>query len=161
MSELSAYNIAPSVGQAHSQTPTCRLGQCFRCQYSWHSTDSLDSKKYIPYTALNMPDRQWPSRRTTQHPVWLSTDLRDGNQSLPQPMTIDEKLTFFRHLVKTGFEEIEVAYPSASDTEFNFVRRLIEDNEIPDNVWIQVCRSSHLANHVLIRTCSDHDACSP
>lgn len=95
-----------------------------------------------------MPNRQWPSRRTTHHPVWLSTDLRDGNQSLPNPMTIDQKVEFFRHLVKCGFKEIEIAFPSASDTEFSFVRYLIEHNEIPDDVWIQVSHCRWRINYV-------------
>ena len=89
---------------------------------------------------MDMPNRQWPLRRTTEHPVWLSTDLRDGNQSLPKPMTVEHKISFFQHLIKCGFKEIEVAYPSASDIEFNFVRYLITHNQIPDDVWIQVKR---------------------
>lgn len=70
--------------------------------------------------------------------MWLSTDLRDGNQALVNPMTIEQKTTFFREVVKCGVKQIEVAYPSASDTDFAFVRGLIEKNEIPDDVWIQV-----------------------
>lgn len=72
----------------------------------------------------------------------MSTDLRDGNQALANPMTADQKLTFFRLLVKCGFKEIEIAYPAASDTDFSFVRYLIEHNEIPDDVWIQVCEAA-------------------
>ena len=107
------------------------IDQCF--------SDSADpSKKYKPYPALDVKDRQWPSKRCTKPPIWLSTDLRDGNQALANPMTGDQKLTFFRCLVKSGVKEIEVAYPAASDTDFNFVRSLIENNEIPDDVWIQV-----------------------
>jgi 2-isopropylmalate synthase len=68
----------------------------------------------------------------------LSTDLRDGNQALANPMTIPQKTTFFRQLVKCGIKQIEVAYPSASDTDFGFVRGLIENGEIPDDIWIQV-----------------------
>lgn len=71
-------------------------------------------------------------------PIWLSTDLRDGNQSLANPMTIEQKTRFFLHLVQCGVKEIEVAYPAASDTDFNFVRGLIEQGLIPDDVWIQV-----------------------
>ncbi|KAI0640902.1 hypothetical protein C8Q79DRAFT_1014746 [Trametes meyenii] len=96
------------------------------------------SVKYTPYTPLDLPDRQWPARRIEQHPIWLSTDLRDGNQALARPMTATQKRTFFRHLVKCGFKEIEVGYPSASETEFDFVRSLIDDDEIPEDVWIQV-----------------------
>ncbi|KAJ3500573.1 hypothetical protein NLJ89_g9735 [Agrocybe chaxingu] len=96
------------------------------------------SQKYRPYTPLVIPDRQWPSKTFTKAPIWLSTDLRDGNQALANPMTIEQKTIFFRQLVKCGLKEIEVAYPAASDTDFSFVRGLIENNEIPDDVWIQV-----------------------
>jgi 2-isopropylmalate synthase len=99
------------------------------------------SQKYKPYTPLKLDDRTWPTKTFTKAPIWLSTDLRDGNQALANPMTADQKLTFFRLLVKSGFKEIEIAYPAASDTEFAFVRYLIEHNEIPDDVWIQVCNS--------------------
>ncbi|KAK7037995.1 pyruvate carboxyltransferase domain-containing protein [Favolaschia claudopus] len=96
------------------------------------------SKKYKPYTPLVLPNRQWPSKTFTKPPIWLSTDLRDGNQALANPMTIEQKNIFFRQLVRCGVKEIEVAYPAASDTDFAFVRGLIENNEIPDDVWIQV-----------------------
>lgn len=96
------------------------------------------SQKYKPYTPLNLPDRQWPSKVQRTPPMWLSTDLRDGNQALANPMTIEQKTRFFHTLVKCGLKEIEVAYPAASDTDFNFVRGLIEGNQVPDDVWIQV-----------------------
>ncbi|KAF7338043.1 Pyruvate carboxyltransferase domain-containing protein [Mycena venus] len=96
------------------------------------------SQKYKPYTPLALTNRQWPSKTFTKPPIWLSTDLRDGNQALANPMTIEQKTLFFRQLVKSGLKEIEVAYPAASDTDFAFVRGLIENNEIPDDVWIQV-----------------------
>ncbi|KAK7693848.1 hypothetical protein QCA50_003420 [Cerrena zonata] len=96
------------------------------------------SKKYRPYTPMNLPDRQWPSKVVRKAPIWLSTDLRDGNQALANPMTIAQKSIFFDTLLKCGFKEIEVAYPAASDTDFAFVRGLIEGNKIPDDVWIQV-----------------------
>ncbi|KAI0950017.1 hypothetical protein AcV7_008613 [Taiwanofungus camphoratus] len=96
------------------------------------------SQKYKPYTPLNLPDRQWPSKVVTKPPIWLSTDLRDGNQALANPMTIAQKTLFFHTLLKCGFKEIEVAYPAASDTDFNFVRGLIEQGQVPDDVWIQV-----------------------
>ncbi|KAG2755834.1 2-isopropylmalate synthase [Suillus brevipes Sb2] len=96
------------------------------------------TQKYRPYVPLVLDNRQWPTKTFTKAPIWLSTDLRDGNQALACPMTADQKLTFFRLLVKCGFKEIEIAYPSASDTDFSFVRHLIENNEIPDDVWIQV-----------------------
>lgn len=96
------------------------------------------SQKYKPYTPLALPNRQWPSKTFTKPPIWLSTDLRDGNQALANPMTIEQKTLFFRQLVKCGLKEIEVAYPAASDTDFSFVRGLIENNEVPEDVWIQV-----------------------
>ncbi|KAG8927765.1 hypothetical protein FRC02_007796 [Tulasnella sp. 418] len=96
------------------------------------------SRKYKPYTPLNIPDRQWPSRTITKAPIWLATDLRDGNQSLANPMTIPQKTRFFKQLVDCGLKEIEVAYPAASDTDFGFVRGLIEGGLVPDDVWLQV-----------------------
>jgi len=94
--------------------------------------------KYRQYTPVDLPDRQWPSRITTKPPIWLSTDLRDGNQAIAKPMTIPQKLRLFKEIVRRGYKEIEVAFPSANDTEFGFVRRLIDDKLIPDDVWIQV-----------------------
>ncbi|KAG5636821.1 hypothetical protein H0H81_006737 [Sphagnurus paluster] len=96
------------------------------------------SQKYKPYTPLVLQNRQWPSKTFTKAPIWLSTDLRDGNQALANPMTIDQKTLFFRQLVKSGVKQIEVAYPAASDTDFLFVRGLVENKEVPDDVWIQV-----------------------
>jgi len=96
------------------------------------------SQKYKPYTPLNIVDRQWPSQTFGKLPIWLSTDLRDGNQALANPMTIEQKTLFFRQLIRCGVKQIEVAYPAASDTDFSFVRGLIENNEVPDDVWIQV-----------------------
>ncbi|KAF8511143.1 2-isopropylmalate synthase [Hysterangium stoloniferum] len=96
------------------------------------------SKKYRKYTPINLPDRQWPTKTIEKPPIWLSTDLRDGNQALANPMTIKQKQRFFKLLVQTGFKEIEIAYPAASDTDFGFVRGLIENGEVPDDVWIQV-----------------------
>ena len=100
------------------------------------STDP--SQKYKPYTPLNLPDRQWPSKVQRSPPIWLSTDLRDGNQALANPMTIPQKTIFYDTLIKCGFKEIEIAYPAASDTDFNFVRGLIDSGKVPDDVWIQV-----------------------
>lgn len=94
--------------------------------------------KYRPFTPVNMPDRQWPSRTITRAPIWMSTDLRDGNQALFEPMDAQRKMRMFKTLVAIGFKEIEVAFPSASDTDFNFVRELIEGGHIPDDVTIEV-----------------------
>ncbi len=94
--------------------------------------------KYRPFTPVNIPDRQWPSRTITRAPIWMSTDLRDGNQALFEPMDAQRKMRMFKTLVAIGFKEIEVAFPSASDTDFNFVRELIEGGHIPDDVTIEV-----------------------
>ncbi len=94
--------------------------------------------KYRPFPPVSLPDRTWPEQTLTRAPQWCSVDLRDGNQALPQPMSIEEKLEFFDLLVRVGFKQIEVGFPSAADTEFNFLRRLIDENRIPDDVTIQV-----------------------
>ncbi|WP_126581900.1 2-isopropylmalate synthase [Tengunoibacter tsumagoiensis] len=94
--------------------------------------------KYQPCPQIHLPDRQWPSRTITTAPTWCSVDLRDGNQALAIPMGIDEKLAMFQLLVQLGFKEIEVGFPSASQIEFDFIRRLIEENHIPEDVTIQV-----------------------
>ncbi len=95
-------------------------------------------KKYQPFPPIDLPDRQWPSRTITTAPIWCSVDLRDGNQALPIPMGLKEKLEMFRLLVDIGFKEIEVGFPSSSQIEFDFVRLLIEEHQIPDDVTIQV-----------------------
>ena len=95
-------------------------------------------KKYQPFTQIDLPDRQWPSRSITTAPTWCSVDLRDGNQALPIPMGLKEKLRMFKLLVDIGFKEIEVGFPSSSQIEFDFVRLLIEEKHIPDDVTIQV-----------------------
>ena len=94
--------------------------------------------KYRPFPAVPLSDRQWPARILTAAPGWCSVDLRDGNQALAVPMNISQKLELFDALVKCGFKEIEVGFPSASNTEFSFNRRLIEENRVPDDVTIQV-----------------------
>ena len=96
------------------------------------------SKKYRPFPPVHLPDRQWPNRVLTHAPRWCSVDLRDGNQSLAVPMNVGQKLELFQTLVKIGFKEIEVGFPSASNTEFTFNRRLIEEKRAPADVWLQV-----------------------
>ncbi|MCG6203485.1 2-isopropylmalate synthase [Rhodopseudomonas sp. HC1] len=99
--------------------------------------------KYRPFISpIDLPDRIWPSRQLAKAPRWLSTDLRDGNQSLAHPMDVERKLRFYDMLVGCGFKEIEVAFPSASQTDFDFVRALIEAGRIPDDVTIQVLTQS-------------------
>src|SRR5579862_4547189 len=96
------------------------------------------SKKYRPFPPVRLADRRWPDRVLTQAPRWCSVDLRDGNQALAVPMNVSQKLELFQTLVKCGFKEIEVGFPSASNTEFTFNRRLIEENRAPSDVWLQV-----------------------
>ena len=106
--------------------------------------------KYKPFISVPLKDRKWPSNIITKAPVWCSVDLRDGNQALVNPMGIEQKIEFFKLLVKIGFKEIEVGFPSASDTEFEFIRRLITENLIPDDVYIQVlCQARE---HLIART---------
>ncbi|MGH8352072.1 MAG: 2-isopropylmalate synthase [Pseudomonas sp.] len=96
------------------------------------------SHKYRAFPSIDLPDRSWPSKSITQAPIWCSSDLRDGNQSLIEPMDAQKKLRFFQTLVKVGVKEIEVSFPSASQTDFDFVRNLIENGHIPDDTTIQV-----------------------
>ncbi|NLC22848.1 MAG: 2-isopropylmalate synthase, partial [Halomonadaceae bacterium] len=106
--------------------------------------------KYRPFVAVDLPDRQWPSRRIESPPIWCSVDLRDGNQALIDPMNQERKQRFFDLLVKIGFKEIEVGFPSASQTDFDFVRSLIENDRIPDDVTIQVLTQAR--SHLIERT---------
>ena len=96
------------------------------------------STKYRPFAPVDLADRTWPSNTITRAPIWMSTDLRDGNQALIEPMSPEKKLRFFDMLVQIGFKEIEVGFPSASQTDFDFVRKLIDENRIPDDVTIIV-----------------------
>ncbi len=100
------------------------------------------SVKYRPFPQIDLPDRQWPSRTITQPPRWLSTDLRDGNQALIDPMDAEKKTRFFDLLVKVGLKEIEVGFPSAGATEFDFISGLVKNDRIPDDVMIQVLTQS-------------------
>jgi 2-isopropylmalate synthase len=106
--------------------------------------------KYRPFQPINLADRQWPNRTITKPPVWMSTDLRDGNQSLFEPMNAERKMRMFRMLCDIGFKEIEVAFPSASATDFNFVRGLIEEGHIPEDVTIEVLTQAR--EHLIRRT---------
>jgi 2-isopropylmalate synthase len=100
------------------------------------------SAKYRPFAPIALHDRTWPGKTITQPPIWMSTDLRDGNQALIEPMSLDKKLRFFDMLVQIGLKEIEVGFPSASQTDFDFVRKLIDENRIPDDVTIIVLTQS-------------------
>jgi 2-isopropylmalate synthase len=100
------------------------------------------SQKYRPFPQINLPDRQWPSRTITGAPRWLSTDMRDGNQSLIDPMDAEKKTRFFDLLLKVGLKEIEVGFPSAGATEFDFISGLVRSGRIPDDVTVQVLTQS-------------------
>ncbi|HBJ85165.1 MAG TPA: 2-isopropylmalate synthase, partial [Verrucomicrobiales bacterium] len=95
------------------------------------------SAKYQRFDPVSLPNRRWPSQTLSKAPIWCSVDLRDGNQALAVPMNVSQKLDMFDALVKCGFKEVEVGFPSASNTEFAFNRRLIEEKRIPDDVTIQ------------------------
>ncbi len=107
-------------------------------------------QKYRAFAPIALPDRRWPDAVLTRAPIWLSTDLRDGNQALIEPMDIARKLRMFQQLVRIGFKEIEVGFPSASQTEFDFIRLLIEGGHIPDDVTIQVLTQARA--HLIERT---------
>ena len=106
--------------------------------------------KYRSFPRIDLPDRQWPDQRIERAPIWASVDLRDGNQALAIPMNIEEKLEMFKMLVDIGFKEIEVGFPSASETEFHFIRRLVEDDLIPAGVTLQVLVQAR--EHLIRRT---------
>ncbi len=108
------------------------------------------SAKYHAFAPINLVDRSWPNRTITQPPIWMSTDLRDGNQSLFEPMNAERKMQMFMTLCAIGFKEIEIAFPSASETEFGFVRSLIEGSHIPDDVSIEVLTQAR--EHLIRRT---------
>ncbi|MBN2801632.1 MAG: 2-isopropylmalate synthase [Deltaproteobacteria bacterium] len=103
----------------------------------YHQNNIVDGK-YKPFTPVKLTSRTWPDKQIKTAPVWCSVDLRDGNQALYNPMSIEQKLAFFEALVKIGFTEIEIGFPAASQTDFDFARKLIDDGLIPDNVTIQV-----------------------
>ncbi len=107
-------------------------------------------RKYRPFPPVDLPDRCWPGRVLESAPEWCSVDLRDGNQALPQPMSVEEKLAFFDVLAGIGFKQIEVGFPSAADSEFQFLRRLIDEGRIPDDVTIQVLVQTR--DHLIRRT---------
>lgn len=108
------------------------------------------AKKYRPFVAVDLPDRQWPSQRIEAAPIWCSVDLRDGNQSLIDPMDQERKQRLFDMLLSVGFKQIEVGFPSASQTDFDFVRSLIEQDKIPEDVTIQVLTQAR--PHLIERT---------
>ena len=98
--------------------------------------------KYNPYPPINIPNRQWPNKTISKAPTWCSVDLRDGNQALVEPMDSSRKMKMFKQLIQMGFKEIEIGFPSASETDYNFVRELILNNHIPSDVTVQVLTQS-------------------
>ena len=106
--------------------------------------------KYAPFKAVGLKDRTWPDQSIRQAPTWASVDLRDGNQALAIPMTVEEKIEFFELLVAIGFKEIEVGFPSASETEYSFIRRLVDEDRIPEDVTVQVLVQAR--EHLIRRT---------
>lgn len=110
----------------------------------------MNYKKYKQYETIKLKDRTWPDNEINEAPIWCSVDLRDGNQALPIPMDMDKKMKYFQMLVDMGFKEIEVGFPSASDTDYNFVRKLIEEKHIPEDVTIQVLTQSR--EHLIEKT---------
>ena len=112
-------------------------------------------EKYRPFPGPDLPDRTWPSKRINKAPIWCSVDLRDGNQALIEPMDGARKMRMFKLLVAMGFKEIEVGFPSASDTDYNFLRELIENGHVPDDVTIQVLTQAR--EHLIDRTIESLD----
>lgn len=110
----------------------------------------MNYKKYKKFETIKLKDRTWPDKEIEKAPIWCSVDLRDGNQALINPMTVDEKIKMFNLLVELGFKEIEVGFPSASQIEFDFLRRLVDENLIPDGVKIQVLTQAR--QHLIKRT---------
>lgn len=110
----------------------------------------LNYKKYRRFETIELKDRTWPDNEINKAPIWCSVDLRDGNQALINPMTVDEKIEFFKLLVKLGFKEIEVGFPSASQIEYDFLRKLVDEKHIPDDVIIQVLTQAR--PHLIKRT---------
>lgn len=107
-------------------------------------------RKYVPFQPVDLPDRTWPHRVIEQAPRWCAVDLRDGNQALIDPMSPARKLKMFDLLVSMGYKEIEVGFPAASQTDFDFVRQIIEEGRIPDDVVIQVLTQAR--EHLIERT---------
>ena len=111
---------------------------------------SKNTEKYARRFEVKLPNRRWPDNKITKAPIWCSVDLRDGNQALAVPMDVDSKMVLYNTLLKIGFKEIEVGFPAASETEFKFIRKLIDENLVPDGVSLQVLTQSR--EHLIYRT---------
>ena len=108
---------------------------------------SMNYQRYERVPVMHYPEREWPDRQIERAPMWCSVDLRDGNQALIDPMQVDEKIEFYNLLIKLGFKQIEVGFPAASQIEYDFIRKLIEENRVPDDVYLQVlaqCRKEQI-----------------
>lgn len=110
----------------------------------------LNYQKYKRVPVLDYPERQWPNKQIEKAPIWCSVDLRDGNQALIEPMSVDEKMEMFELLVKLGFKEIEIGFPAASQIEFDFLRKLVAEDRIPEDVTVQVL--TQCREHLIRRT---------
>ena len=110
----------------------------------------MNFKRYVRVPEVNLTSRKWPSNKITEAPIWCSVDLRDGNQALEVPMNLDQKVKFFKYIVKCGFKTIEIGFPAASETDYNFCRYLIDNNLIPSDVAIQVLTQSR--PHIIAKT---------
>ena len=117
----------------------------------------LNYQKYKRVPVMHYPERQWPNKEIEKAPIWCSVDLRDGNQALIEPMVVEEKLEFFNLLVKLGFKEIEIGFPSASQIEYDFLRKLVNENLIPDDVTVQVL--TQCREHLIRRTFESIQGC--
>ncbi|MGE5291214.1 MAG: hypothetical protein ACM3ML_29250, partial [Micromonosporaceae bacterium] len=116
---------------------------------NWHKPTRMPCHRYAPFKPVELPGRTWPEKTITKAPRWLSTDLRDGNQALIDPMSPARKRKMFDLLVRMGYKEIEVGFPSASQTDYDFVRELIEEDMIPDGHTRWLLRVLHFCLTVL------------
>ncbi len=123
---------------------------CFKIVVKTFDMQTPPITKYRPWGTIDLPDRQWPGKVIDRVPIWCSVDLRDGNQALPIPMGVDQKLELFDLLAKIGFKEIEVGFPSAAQTEFDFARKLIDEDRVPEGVALQVLTQAR--EHLIRRT---------
>src|SRR4051812_35217461 len=138
---LAAGSLAAGVGLRRLQPPGATrspTAMSFRYRAPQQRPSGLPYGRYVPFTPVDLPDRTWPAARIDQAPLWCSVDLRDGNQALIDPMTPARKRRMFELLVRMGYKEIEVGFPAASQTDFDFIRQLVEDDLVPDDVTIQV-----------------------
>ena len=120
-------------------------------------SDFDPKSKYMPFDTINLKERKWPNQIIEKAPTWCSVDLRDGNQSLIEPMDTAKKLKLFNTLISMGFKEIEIGFPSASETDYNFCRHLIENNLIPKTVTIQVLTQAR--EHLIDKTFESLEGC--